>query len=175
MFSFKKKVKKNVSALEKIQDSAFAKEEFIDGVAEEDLSMPMEDGSVLQSNVSLTECDEENENLNEEMVTEFISPSPVYDEETLLLKENTFDGLYDDIFEVELPCTMYGVHRDPHRTFIAFTLIDPITISTAKALHIDRHLRTKTIVKGLTVESTEHDDLTVDNINDILNGLDKIQ
>lgn len=91
------------------------------------------------------------------------------------LTEATFDSLYDDVFEVELPCTMYGVHRDPERTFIAFTLIDPTTMATSKALHIDRRLRTRTIVDGRHVNAITHDDLSPETVSEMLANLDAMQ
>lgn len=108
--------------------------------------------------------------------TEIPSPVPHSDTEDVEppneRKEATFDNLYDDIFEVELPSTLYGVHRDPDRTFIAFTLVDGKSCATAKAVRIDRRLCTKLMLRGRTVQTTEHEDLTVDDIQDILKILD---
>uniref|UniRef100_A0A182SGN7 THAP-type domain-containing protein n=1 Tax=Anopheles maculatus TaxID=74869 RepID=A0A182SGN7_9DIPT len=36
-------------------------------------------------------------------------------------KESIFGELYDNIFEVELPSTLWGVHREPDRAFVAFS------------------------------------------------------
>ena len=36
-------------------------------------------------------------------------------------KESIFEELYDNIYEVELPCTLWGVHREPDRKFAAFS------------------------------------------------------
>ncbi|XP_052898024.1 uncharacterized protein LOC128304826 [Anopheles moucheti] len=36
-------------------------------------------------------------------------------------KESIFEELYDNIFEVELPSTLWGVHREPDRKFVAFS------------------------------------------------------
>lgn len=137
--------------------------------------MMVEDEPLIDSNMNSTG---ETESTVEETTTVAIAvdvpPSSATDEYSIQCKENTFEGLYDDIFEVELPCTMYGVHRDPQRTFIAITLIDPKTMATAKALYIDRCLCTKLIVDGRTVDSTEHEDLTVDEISQILSTLDDL-
>ncbi|XP_052859827.1 uncharacterized protein LOC128267078 [Anopheles cruzii] len=35
-----------------------------------------------------------------------------------------FEELYDNIFEVELPSILWGLHRDPERKFVAFTRLD---------------------------------------------------
>ncbi|XP_041768189.1 uncharacterized protein LOC121591573 [Anopheles merus] len=36
-------------------------------------------------------------------------------------KESIFEELYDNIYEVELPSTLWGVHREPDRRFAAFS------------------------------------------------------
>ncbi|XP_050073030.1 uncharacterized protein LOC126561129 [Anopheles maculipalpis] len=36
-------------------------------------------------------------------------------------KETIFEELYDNIFEVELPSTLWGVHREPDRAYVAFS------------------------------------------------------
>uniref|UniRef100_A0A182KFE7 THAP-type domain-containing protein n=1 Tax=Anopheles christyi TaxID=43041 RepID=A0A182KFE7_9DIPT len=36
-------------------------------------------------------------------------------------KESIFEELYDNIYEVELPSTLWGVHREPDRKFAAFS------------------------------------------------------
>lgn len=110
----------------------------------------------------------------EHLLDEILKDAALGDEDPDSNKATIFDGLYDDIFEVELPSTLYGMHRDPDRTFIAFTLIDPITICTAKALHVDRRLCSKLILQGQTVSSTLHDNLTVEEINNILCTLDEM-
>uniref|UniRef100_A0A182WKC9 THAP-type domain-containing protein n=1 Tax=Anopheles minimus TaxID=112268 RepID=A0A182WKC9_9DIPT len=39
----------------------------------------------------------------------------------IIEKESIFEELYDNIFEVELPSTLWGVHREPDRKFVAFS------------------------------------------------------
>ncbi|XP_035913879.1 uncharacterized protein LOC118512885 [Anopheles stephensi] len=36
-------------------------------------------------------------------------------------KESIFEDLYDNIYEVELPSTLWGVHREPDSKFVAFS------------------------------------------------------
>lgn len=52
--------------------------------------------------------------------------------------DEAFDALYDDVFEVELPDTMYGIHRDPERTFVVFTRFDAALMRCTRALRVDR-------------------------------------
>lgn len=94
------------------------------------------------------------------------------DEETAAKKRSIFNTLYEDVFEVELPCTRYGIHRDPERTYIAFSLFDPVTMNTAKALHFDERLRTRIVRNGVVVSRDRHKDLTVDTLSEMLADLD---
>lgn len=94
------------------------------------------------------------------------------DDKTLAKKQSIFNSLYDDVFEVELPCTRYGVHRDPERTFIAFSLFDPSSWSAIRVLHIDNRLFTRIVHKGVVTSEVAHEDLTVDTVSEMLNQMD---
>ncbi|XP_049299787.1 uncharacterized protein LOC125772284 [Anopheles funestus] len=39
----------------------------------------------------------------------------------VIKKVSIFEELYDNIYEVELPSTLWGVHREPDRKFVAFS------------------------------------------------------
>jgi THAP domain len=48
-----------------------------------------------------------------------------------------FDTLFDDIFEVVLPSTLWGFHRDPDRQFIAFSEFNLSCMAVQKTVMID--------------------------------------
>ncbi|XP_058124993.1 uncharacterized protein LOC131282673 [Anopheles ziemanni] len=55
-----------------------------------------------------------------------------------------FEDIYDNIFEIELPSTLWGVHRDPERKYIAFTrfkLLDNPESRTSRTLLIKSTLK----------------------------------
>lgn len=62
-----------------------------------------------------------------------------------------FDGIYEDIYEVTLPNTLWGVHRDPNRTFIVFSYFDGKTCSTSKLIHLDSSMNVHIYIRGKMV------------------------
>uniref|UniRef100_A0A182QT72 THAP-type domain-containing protein n=1 Tax=Anopheles farauti TaxID=69004 RepID=A0A182QT72_9DIPT len=46
------------------------------------------------------------------------------EEDEILQRDIIFEELYDNIFEVELPCTLWGVHREPDRKYVAFSRLE---------------------------------------------------
>ncbi|XP_053685955.1 uncharacterized protein LOC128735498 [Sabethes cyaneus] len=86
-----------------------------------------------------------------------------------------FEMLYDDVYEVELPSTLWGIHRDTEKKFIAFTEFNKDTMNTRKYLFIDQRLEYRMAVgqrimkKGILSEAC-----TVD-ISNLLSELEDIQ
>lgn len=66
---------------------------------------------------------------------------------------NLFDGIYEDIYEVTLPNTLWGIHRDPNRAFIVFSYFDGKTCSMSKLIHLDNgiNINTHIYIKGKLV------------------------
>lgn len=62
-----------------------------------------------------------------------------------------FDGIYEDIYEVTLPNTLWGIHRDPNRTFIVFSYFDEKTCSMSKLIRLDNGMNTHIYLKGKLV------------------------
>lgn len=62
-----------------------------------------------------------------------------------------FDGIYEDIYEVTLPNTLWGIHRDPNRTFIVFSYFDDKTCSTSKIIRLDNGMNTHIYIRGKMV------------------------
>jgi pentatricopeptide repeat protein len=64
-----------------------------------------------------------------------------------------FDGLFDDIFEVVLPSTLWGFHRDPARQFIAFSEFSSKYMAVLKTVTIDVKFQYKFCLRSSTVLS----------------------
>lgn len=94
-------------------------------------------------------------------------PDPV-DEENLEL----FENLYDEVHDVTLPNTLYGINRCPDRQFIVFNQFNFKSMGFQKYLFIDSSLNCKVYING-SVEMTK---LAKDNCNTefISEWLDKI-
>lgn len=86
--------------------------------------------------------------------------------------ESSFDFMYDDIYEIILPSTMYGIHRDPQRKFIVFSLFDEHTMNTAKCLHLDNMLNAKMYVHSINIMSEKFTSISVEILTNLLNDLD---
>lgn len=85
----------------------------------------------------------------------------------------SFEHLYDDIYEVMLPDTMYGIHRDPERTFIVFSLFDAIAMRSSKVLRIDRSgRRVRTYIDSVLCTDMRLSELSVDLVTEKLADLD---
>lgn len=88
-------------------------------------------------------------------------------------EENSFDCIYDDIYEIVLPDTMYGVHRDPEREYIVFSRFDIAQMASTKALRIDRgDLRTRSYIDAVECTDRTHAELTLTMVSEMLSVLD---
>lgn len=85
-----------------------------------------------------------------------------------------FESIYDDIYEVVLPTTLWGIHRDPERKFIVFTEFDENTMSTAKLLHVSDTCEMKAYIHQEEVQLLKRDNLSVDTLTDALSELDEL-
>ncbi|KAJ6638481.1 hypothetical protein Bhyg_11216 [Pseudolycoriella hygida] len=87
---------------------------------------------------------------------------------------NLFDGIYEDIYEVTLPNTLWGVHRDPNRTFIVFSYFDKKTCSTTKLIYLDSDLNANICVKGKIVNAYRSMcNLTIEYLTKIVSQVDE--
>ena len=86
--------------------------------------------------------------------------------------EASFDFIYDDVYEVVLPSTMWGIHRDPDRHFIIFSMFNRSTMSASKVLFISSDLCSKIYIHGQNVVSETLSDVTVEILTNMLNELD---
>lgn len=58
-----------------------------------------------------------------------------------VLAHPDFETLYDEVYEVELPSTLWGIHRDLDKTFIAFTEFNKDSMNIRKYLYVDQCLQ----------------------------------
>lgn len=95
------------------------------------------------------------------------------DEKQLLAKQKLFDSIFDDIYEVELPSTLWAVHRDPERKYIVFSEFDVKTMTAAKVLHITDTCDIKAYYHTNEIPITKrNDDLSFDMLAEVLGELD---
>lgn len=124
----------------------------------------IENGS---ANVLITVVDDkvaEDEVAKEAEVAEVPEEDPIDD--------SFFDFIYDDVYEVVLPTTMYGIHRDPDRKFIVFSLFDAEKMTTIKSLYVNDRLQAKMSIDSVIIETGTFPELTVDVLTNMLAQMD---
>lgn len=83
-----------------------------------------------------------------------------------------FESIFDDVFEVVLPTTLWGIHRDPERKFIAFSEFDANSMTTVKLLYVSSTLELKTFLHNVELQKSKRTDLSVETLTTSLNELD---
>lgn len=85
-------------------------------------------------------------------------------------KHQIFDAVYDDIYEVTLPNTLWGIHRDPEdRQFIAFTLFDTSKMNCSIAVKITDNFNLHVYKNGAQETSETLNELNIDVLSKLLN------
>lgn len=90
-------------------------------------------------------------------------------------KQKIFEAIYDDIYEVVLPNTLWGIHRDPDQKFIAFTQFDPVKMNCGKLLLVSNTFRIRASVGGVEISNETVTALSVESISKALGELDEQQ
>lgn len=88
-------------------------------------------------------------------------------------KEQIFDSVYDDVYEIVLPTTLWGIHRDPNRKYITFTKFDVDKMACSKILHVNNDFEIKISIDGILKKSADMDIVSVEVLTDLLNELDE--
>lgn len=88
-------------------------------------------------------------------------------------KEHIFDSVYDDVYEIVLPNTLWGTHRSIDRKYITFTKFDVDKMACSKILHVNNDFVTKISIDGVVKKTAEMDMVSVEVITDLLNELDE--
>lgn len=87
-------------------------------------------------------------------------------------KRQIFDTVYDDIYEVVLPNTLWGIHRDPEdRQYIAFTMFDADTMNSSIAVKITDTFNLNVFSNGAQKTSETLPELSVDILTKLVNQL----
>lgn len=92
-----------------------------------------------------------------------------------VLAHPDFESLYDEVYEVELPTTLWGIHRDLEKTFIAFTEFSKDSMSVRKYLYIDQSLQYRMAVGQRIMKSGTLASASTEAITELLTKLDDIK
>lgn len=87
-------------------------------------------------------------------------------------KREVFTEIYDDVCKVELPSTLWGIHKDPESQFIAFTMFDINQMKCSKVLKITDIYKMEIHVNGVEKSCEILNELSVDILTDLLRELD---
>ncbi|XP_055371389.1 uncharacterized protein LOC129605569 [Condylostylus longicornis] len=91
-------------------------------------------------------------------------------------KIKIFNDLYEDIFEVELPSTLWAIHRDPSNVFIAFTYFDPILYLSSKSIILYNNLKAAVnLFNKHFLEKDLNDSYSIEDVGELLKEVDKIR
>lgn len=88
-----------------------------------------------KKNAKNSDKDSESENISEDKNSTVV----IHLEDESKEDNTAFDTLYEDIFEVVLPDTLWGIHRDPCREFIAFSCFDIKSLQSRKCVVLNRN------------------------------------
>lgn len=98
-----------------------------------------------------------------------ISNANINDDE----KRQIFDTVYDDIYEVVLPNTLWGIHRSEERRYIAFTLFNANEMKCTIAVKITDNFNLKVFINGEQQTDEALDELSVDTLTKLLAQLNE--
>ncbi|KAI8127955.1 hypothetical protein FF38_08959 [Lucilia cuprina] len=85
-----------------------------------------------------------------------------------------FNLLYDNVYEVIAPNTLWGIHRCPHRSMICFTYMDVTKLQVSKMISITPDGLVQLIIHGSTIKTLElvQDIDDFDSMSVLLNQVD---
>lgn len=151
----------NAEDLEVLDDQLLEADEVQEDAQPEDTAIAMPQHEYLHEDEDATNAD---------VVTDNGEDGVGNDEDA---DDASFEQLFDDIYEVILPDTMYGVHRDPERTFIVFSLFDAVAMRSSKVLRIDQGgRRARTFIDGIQCTDCRLPELSTDLVTAKLAELD---
>lgn len=90
-------------------------------------------------------------------------------------KRKIFETIYDDIYEVVLPNTLWGIHRDPDQKFIAFTQFDSVKMNCIRALYVSNEFEIRATIGGADVLNETVEVLSLQFLSKALSELDEQQ
>jgi hypothetical protein len=115
------------------------------------------------------------EKVNEEILDDDFQFSLIEDEseDQKEKKVEAFEILYDEAFDVTLPSTLWGIHRDPERKFLIFSSFDGSSMKFDKYLHVNCELKCKILRdKKIRDEKIEIENCTTEFVSEWLNKIE---
>lgn len=88
-------------------------------------------------------------------------------------KQQIFETIYDDIYEVMLPSTLWGLHRDPDRKYISFTKFNVAQMACTKVLKVTDTFELTVYIQGKNVTSQTLHELNCEILSGVLNDLNE--
>ncbi|XP_063704359.1 uncharacterized protein LOC134833831 [Culicoides brevitarsis] len=87
-------------------------------------------------------------------------------------KRKDFEALYEEVFAVQLPSQLWGIHRCPEMRFIAFSRFDAESLRTDLVVYISDLWEYTVSFKGLNVKQKCLSAMTEDSITVLLDEVD---
>lgn len=88
-------------------------------------------------------------------------------------KREDFESLYEEVFAVQLPSQLWGIHRCPDMKFMAFSRFDAETINSCDlVVHINDVWKYTVSFKGVDVKEDYLSIMTEDSITVLLDEID---
>ncbi|XP_055912506.1 uncharacterized protein LOC129946377 [Eupeodes corollae] len=87
-----------------------------------------------------------------------------------------FESLYDDIYEVVLPNTLWGVHRCPEHSSIFFSFVDPSMLRTTKMISISCHGEVKILLGSrlMNEQNLMTDIASIESLTALITEIDEL-
>lgn len=94
-------------------------------------------------------------------------------EAALMESLNLFNFFYDNVYEVLIPNTLWGIHRCPQRSFLCFSCVDAFKMQTTKMLVVKSDGSIQLIIEGNVKNlNLVHDIDDLDSLSILLNKMD---
>jgi hypothetical protein len=100
--------------------------------------------------------------------------APKITEEELQI-DPSFESLFDEIFEIELPSIQWGIHRDLDQRSIAFSKYETKKLSTTKVLILNCDLEYKIILDSIIYKGGKLDTASTENVSKILEEIEAME
>lgn len=91
--------------------------------------------------------------------------------------QKLFETLYENIFEVTLPNTLWGIHRCPKQTAIFFSYVDPNQLRTTKMVSIMLDGKIKVLFghRLMSEQNLVTHIASVESLSEMINEVDEVQ
>ena len=166
-------IRRNEKKFKQDDEGDFVEVHPVSGVNNDnDLIMPIEQTEVIRLEIQNGQLIAE-ENPENQIIEEQIQPEQIPENDD---PDPSFESLFDEIFEVELPSVLWGVHRDVNRKFVAFSEFDASSMSSRKVLHIDHKLNCKIIISSMIFKEERYQEaISTEGVSKLLEELESLQ